>query len=203
MRSILARAWPVMLAVALGLAASQSLLIVGRPPTALEPGFVLRVLGSIAAIGVAGWLLTIAAASAARAERFRVRSPGIALWAAVAAVAASAAWVLSPFLTPLVLVVVLWLMPGAAQVRTLRTGLEVARRHPVRLIGAVVVTLVLSVVAWVAGLVFGFFVTGPLGTFLAWLVAGLLASVVIAMWTALRDRAAHPVNPQPAGVAGA
>ena len=186
--AILRRAWPVMLTVALGLAAAQALLILGHPPTALDPWFALRVLGSIAVIGVAGWLFTIAATSAADGVRFTVDRPRIALWAAVAAVATSAAWVLSPFLTPFVLLIVLWFMPASAQERTFRSGVGVARRHPVRMIGAALVTLVLSVIAWVAGLLSGFFVTGPLGTFLAWLLGGLFAAFVIALWTALLRR---------------
>ena len=105
---------------------------------------------------------------------------------------------LSPFLTPFVLLVVLWFMPASAQERTFRTGLAVARRHPLRMIGAALLTLALSVIAWVAGLLFGFFVTGPLGTFLAWLLGGLFAAFVIALWTALLRRSTVRVNPQPA-----
>jgi hypothetical protein len=187
---ILARGWPVMLVVVLGLAAAQALLILGEPATALEPGFVLRVSGSIVALALAGWLLTLAATAAADGSSLKLDHPGIAFWAATAAITASASWIVSPILTPLVLVVVLFLMPASAREHPLRTGLRAARRHPWRATGAVLVTLLLSVIGWVAGLIFGFFVTGPRGTFLAWTVAGVTASVVIAMWASLLRRPA-------------
>lgn len=185
---ILGRAWPVMLAVVLGLALAQALLIIGQPATALEPGFVLRVLGSLIAIGVAGWLLTAAATSAADGVRFSPNRPAVALWAASTGLASAGAWILSPFATPFVLVVGLWLMPATVEAGSVRAALGLAGRHPLRFVAAVLVTLVLSALAWAAGLVAGFFVTGPLGTFLAWLVAGALAAVVLAMWTALARR---------------
>lgn len=184
---ILGRAWPWMLAAVLGNAAAQALLILGQPATALDPGFVLRVIGSLLALAVAGWVLSVAAESAAEAARFQPRRPARAVWAGSLALAAAASWIVSPFIVPFVLVVGLLLMPTGAD-GTIGRALGVVRRHPWRTVLAAILTILFSVVAWVVGLICGFFVTGPLGTFLAWLFAGAVTAIAIAMWTALHHR---------------
>lgn len=199
---ILARGWPVMLAAVLGNAAAQALLILGEPATALDPGFVLRVLGSIIALMVSGWLIVSAAGAAAQGRPFAFGGAASMLWTVGVVVAAAASWILSPFAVPFVLVVGLLLLPASGAPYVLRSVLGVVRRHPWRVLLAALLTIVLSAVVWVLGLITGFFVTGPLGTFLAWLVAGVAVALAVAVWTSIHHRGAHQLPSQDASTAG-
>lgn len=188
MIKILARGWPVMLAAVLGNAAAQALLILGQPATALDPRFVLRVIGSILALMVAGWLIVSAAGAAAEGRPFRFGGVPSLLWTVGVIVVAAGSWILSPFAVPFVLVIGMLLLPASGGPNVLRSALGVVRHHPWRTLFAALLTIVLSAVVWVLGLITGFFVTGPLGTFLAWVVAGLAVAIAVAVWTAIHHR---------------
>jgi hypothetical protein len=180
-----------MLAAVLGNAAAQALLILGDPATAFDPGFVLRVIGSILALMVAGWLLVSAAAAAADGRPFAFGGVAAMVWTAGVVVIAAGSWILSPFAVPLVLVIGMLLLPAAGAPSVLRSALGVVRRHPLRTGVAALVTIVLSAIVWVVGLITGFFVTGPLGAFLAWVVAGVAVALAVVMWTALHHRSSQ------------
>lgn len=177
---ILTHAWTVMVAAILGNAAAQALLVLGHPATAPDPWFVLRVVGSTVAIILLGALLADAADAAVDGRSVRLGRPWVLAWSAIVVVVAATSWVLTPFAAPFVIVAGLVLMPVGAPPR-----FAVRALRPLPSVLAGVLTVVLAVLTWVLGLVSGFFVTGPLGTFLAWTVAGIVLAVTVAVWRAL------------------
>jgi hypothetical protein len=177
---ILARAWPLTTAAVLGNAALQALLVVGRPATALDVGFVLRTVASAVAIILLGAILANAADAAVDARRVRMGRPPVLAWSTIVVVLAAGSWVLTPFAAPFVIVAGLVLRPVGEPPRP-----AVRALRPFPAVLAALLTIVLALLSWVAGLVCGFFVTGPLGTFLAWTFAGIALAVTVAVWRAL------------------
>lgn len=177
---ILARAWRAIVVAVLVNATIQALLVVGQPATALDPWFVLRVAASTVSLILLGAALAEAADAAAASRRLRPLRPAVLAWSATVVVVAAAAWVVTPFAVPFVLVLGLVLLPVGTPAR-----FAVRALRPVRAVLAGALTIVLALVSWIVGLVSGFFVTGPLGALLAWIFAGCALAVTVALWTAL------------------
>ena len=183
----LVRCLQVAIPVILLNAAGQALLIAGSPPTLPTVTFILRLLGSIALLTVAGWLLILAVHSAWELRPFKIQRPRLMLYTATLVVATAAAWVVSPYLVPPVLLLALTQVPAVvAGVRTpFRTTWTAFRRRPIRAVLAVILSVICAPLSWLVSLMAGFFVTGPLGSILAWLWLGIVALVLLCLWTSL------------------
>lgn len=186
----IARSLPVAVPVIFANAAGQALLIAGSPPTLLTWTFVVRVIGSIALMVVAAWLLALAVRSGVDGVPFRVRRPSVMLWTAAVVLLSAAGWaVLTPYVVPVVLFAGLAVIPAVVigEWNPFRAGWSALVAHPIRSILLIVLSVALAPISWFASLAAGFFVTGPLGAILAWLWLGVVALFLLMLWSKLLD----------------
>ena len=161
--------WWWTLAVVVGHALVQTLLVLSDLVPALSVAFALATVASAAALLVAVWFLANLAVGEVPWAR-----PAVLVRVVLLAVVAVALSLLSPLLVPLVLVVAgPVLVPGAL------------RTTPVRAVLLLVGSLVLAVLSWAAALLAGLFVGGPVGALVTWLWFGAVTAVVLRGWAAL------------------
>lgn len=169
----------------------QTLLVLPDPVPSLSWGFVLLLVASVVVLLGA---VTVVAAAVAGGDRPRFgRVLGVVAVLAVVAVAAS---LLHPLVVPVVLAagapvpVVAAAGPAGAWGAAVR---GVARR-PLGYVLRFVLGLVLAVLGWVAALVLGLFVTGPLAAAAIWLVMGAFAALLLWAWAGWARAAALSAN---------
>lgn len=92
-------------------------------------------------------------------------------------------------LVPALLVAFVLVSPAGTPDATAWSGLRAFAWHPVRAVLLAVLTLVALVVLVVGALLFGFFLTGALGSFATWVVAGALGVMLARAWALLAVRA--------------
>ena len=94
----------------------------------------------------------------------------------------------SATLIPAVLVAFVFVSSAGNPDATTWSGPRAFAWHPVRAVLLAVVTLVALVLFAVAALLFGFFLTGWLGSFATWVVVGAVAAVLAGAWARLAVR---------------
>jgi|GEM_PF-3134634 len=100
---------------------------------------------------------------------------------------------------PVALTLAFIVLPGTARGEAL-AGFRAFAQAPARSIGLTVLTLVTTVLLWVAALLLGFLITGVASAALAWLAFGTAAVVLTSGWTALaRSGAASAASRSSAG----
>ncbi len=201
------RGWRVVIPVVIVNAVIQSLLLLGQPRPYLTLSFVLLALVSFAVFTVAFGAVTAAALQASTGS--------VSAADAVAKVRARAlplfAWALAWALV-VVLGLALYVIPGLiilALTPYLLIAVVDGQRNPLlanlRAIGArwgrwLVTTIVVGVVLavlWLLSNVDGFFVGGPLGALIGWLVLGLVASWLTCAWALIYRSAVGPAAAPP------
>lgn len=181
--------WRVFVPVIVGTAAIQAALVIGDPLPSPDLSFVL-----LTALSAAVTVLAVALAAAgahAAVTRTSFRAPGTALvvWSAVVVLGIAVVAVLLAAVTPLAILAGLVILPAAAaEQRNALRGFGVIARHPGRFVLTALAALALIIVSWLAAILLGFFVTGPLGAGLTWLWFGVIGTVLLSISTALSHR---------------
>ncbi|SIR89889.1 hypothetical protein [Microbacterium sp. RURRCA19A] len=161
----------------------QALCVVPGATPAVTPGFLGLLAASVGALG-----------AAATAVVALVGGPGARWLRALAAVALSLvivgalAVVSSTTLLPALLVAFVFASPAGTPDATAWSGPRAFAWHPVRAVLLAVLTALAIAVLVVAALLFGFLVTGGLGSFLTWVVVGALAALLARAWARLAVR---------------
>lgn len=182
----LAHGAPVFAITVVANAAVQAALVALAPDLALSPLGVLLAALSAAALLAASVVVWRTAAWAAGSA-----SEGLAALA-VRCVVVGALTVLAavalPYLVPVV--IALGCVPLAAG--SLRRSSMLAARHPLRLTGLAVTSVVVVLLVQLAALVLGLFLTGWPASGATWLTAGLAAAILASHWQALATRLPPP-----------
>ncbi|GAY09037.1 hypothetical protein [Pseudonocardia sp. N23] len=169
----------------------QTLLVLPDPVPSLTWQFALLLAASVAVLLAAA---TVVAAAVARGDRPRFgRVLGVVAVLVVVAVAAS---LLHPLAVPVVLAAGAPVPVVAAAGPTGAWG-AVARgvgRRPVGYVLRLLLGLALAVLGWVAALLLGLFVTGPLAAAATWLVMGALAALLLWAWSGWARAAASSAS---------
>ena len=161
-------------------AAVQAAIVGLAPRDPLSPVALLLAAVSGVAVILALWLI----------PRFVGRATTSFLWSAAAGIAIGGSSVVLAPLVPLAVV-------GAAVVLTAGSPVaaaRVVREHPVRSVLLALLTIALVVIGWAAALLCGLLLGGVVGSAATWLVAGVLAALVVLAWSrlALRSSRAEP-----------
>lgn len=167
-------------------AVMQALLVVGDPVPTMSWWFSVRVLASALVLVLMVWL-TIGFAAHTDA-RF---SPRLLLAVTVAVLCGIVAGILNPILVLLVAVTSLPVLSAAAA-GTLTTVTRTITFAPIRAFLGLAWSAVLIIANVVAGLVLGFFVTGPVAAGITWFVFGTSAAILATYWASLHRRAHSP-----------
>lgn len=184
--------WRVFVPVIVATAAIQAAVVIGDPLPSPDLSFVL-----LTALSAAVTVLAVALAAAgahAAVTRTRFRAPGTALvvWSAVVVLGIAVVAVLLAAVAPLAIVAGIVMLPAAAaEQRNAFRGFAVIARHPGRFVLTAFAALALIVVSWLAAILLGFFVTGPLAAGLTWLWFGFVGTYLLCVATALYHRTAH------------
>jgi hypothetical protein len=178
--------WAVFATVVIVAAVLQGLLVITDPGVEPTVGFVLLVLASAIVLAVEVWCISGAAVTPAggspRDAWGRVIRRSIVLaWSLGLIVLLALAAVFALALVPVVLLAgVLLLPPVAAGARNpFAAVIRAVRRHPWRFVLLVLGVVLTIVLGWVAAMLLGFFVTGPIAAFLTWLWIG--GSIVLVL----------------------
>lgn len=163
-------------------AVAQALTVLGDPVPVATPGFAASFALSLALLTVAAW------AGATLVLRAPWRWAGL-VWMLGLVVITTGVSILSPFATPLPLLVGLVIVPSVIAGAGPLGGLRSFRRHPVRHAFGLLGALALIVVGWAAAFALGLFVTGFVAVVATWVVLGALGALVVAGW---RERPGHP-----------
>ena len=185
--------WRVFVPVVLANAGLQALLVRSDPVPALTTPFVLLLLGSVAAVVVAVWLVVGAAAATVDgrpAWRAAVGRPVVLGWLAGLGLVAVAASLLTVWLLPVVLAVGGFLLPPAATGESVVAGVLRTWRHDaIRSAVLLVVALVVAALSAVVALLLGLFVTGWLSAGLLWLWLGAVTVILLCRYCVVAARA--------------
>ncbi|KJC63005.1 hypothetical protein [Agreia bicolorata] len=157
----------------------QALLVAIAPPLPLSTGaLILSAVSAVAlaAAVVACWWIVAPADTKLRAMTGLVIVTGVA--AAVTAI------LFAP-VVPLVVGLGCAVIAGNGP----RGALAIVRRETLRWALLTVATMLAVLLGWAAALLTGLFITGPVASALTWLIAGLLAALVIYSWVRLARRA--------------
>jgi len=186
------RGWRVVIPVVIVNAVIQSLLLLGQPRPYLTLTFVLLALVSFAVFTVAFGAVTAAALQASTGSvsvanavaQVKARALPLFAWGLALALVVTFGFALYVIpglvvlaLTPYVLIAVVDGQRNPLLVNFRAIGLRWGRW----LVTVVVVGVVLGVL-WLLANVDGFFIGGPLGALVGWLVLGLVSSWLICAW---------------------
>lgn len=178
-------------AVAVG-AAAQAALVAGDPEPGASGVFALLVGASVVVLVTS--VAVVAGGALAAVDKTPFRIPGaLWLWSVVCVIVAFGASLLAAPLVPLAVGFALLVLPAAADgyVNPFSHAFAVFRSGALRTIAALVAALALLLVSWLAALLLGFFVTGPLASALTWLWFGV-TGVVLLTWFTVRYRRRTP-----------
>lgn len=199
---IAARGWRVFVPVVVVNAVVQAATV--APAFTPEPGAVFVTLTVLSFAVLSAALGATASAADASTAGSSMTFPHWSVWAAsaLAVLGVTASALLSPLAVPFAVVVALVVLPGiAAGRRSALAGFRIFARRPAHAVLLTVGSFVTLAILWVAGLLLGFFVTGPAAAFATWLVFGAAAVVLVCAWTALQARAGAGSEPARAGYA--
>lgn len=182
---LLRRGWHVFVPVVLVNALLQAALVFPFLTPAFSPLFVLLALASGASL-IASAVFVLAAVVGTRV------GGSWRLWAAasLSLIFIGAAALLSLALVPFAIVLALIVLPGVAEGSGI-AGFRSFRYSPWRSVGLLLLTLVLWAVLWLAALLLGFLITGPVAAALAWLLFGAVGVWLVCAWSALITRTPH------------
>lgn len=172
-----------MAGIVLANAGVQAATVLGDPVPAAEARFAALVAGSLAAVVATVWAVQLLLSHRSW------RASGILL--AVVAIGVIAAALAGIAWEPLIVLVLLLgavVLPGVAAGAGMGAGLRVFRSVPGRAILGALAVIVLCAVCWIAALMLGFFVTGPIAAFGTWVFFGAAGVAALAMWTRLWRR---------------
>lgn len=161
----------------------QALCVVPGATPAVAPGFLgLLAVSVVALVAAATAVVAVVGGPGARWRR--------ALAAVVVAlvIVGTLAVLSSTTLLPALLVAFVFASPAGIPDATAWSGPRAFAWHPVRAILLAVATSVALIVLAVAALLFGFLVTGGLGSFLTWVVVGALTALLARAWARLAVR---------------
>lgn len=172
-------------------AAVQALTVVPGATPGLGLPFALLVLVSFAAFSASAALLSIAALPSRTPLRRPRQLPPVSIWLSFAAVvlAVALSTLISPVVLPIVTTIALIMAPalaaGAPHPRSLVNAFAAA---PVRASLLTIVSIVVTVLGWIAAFALGFFVAGPWSALLTWIVLGAAAAALLHAWARLWAR---------------
>ncbi|WP_022877296.1 hypothetical protein [Microbacterium sp. B19] len=170
-------------AVVLANAVVQALCVIPGATPSVAPLFLALLAASVLSL-VAAATAVVAVLGGSGARWLRALAAVVLALVIVGALA-----VASPVaLVPALLVALVIVSPAGNPDATAWSGLRAFAWHPVRAILLAVVTLVAFVVLAVGALLFGFFLTGWLGSFATWVVVGAVAAVLARAWARLAVR---------------
>lgn len=202
-------AWRIAIPVVIINALLQALLLIADPTPALTWWIWPLAAVSFAAIVIMLGLVVSALLLAAQREctwgatasRTRSRLLPLFLYSAglvVATIIGFSLWVVPGLLvlavTPYLLIAVL-----AGEPNPIMSNLRAIRARIGRWILLLVVTGIVAGALWVGSALVAFFVPGGVGTFLTWLVIGLVGTVLLQMWCRAWTGITHPVAAVPSG----
>mgnify|MGYP001061278252 CR=1 FL=1 len=166
-------------------AAAQAALVVTAPRLPLDAGAIT--------LAVVSGLVMLAAAAALWTLALRAVSAPALLTLAVAGLAVAAGAVAAPIVVPFVVALASPLIAAASPF----AAWTVARRHPWRTVGSLIVTGVAVVLATIVAMLFGLLAPGALGVAAAWAVIGGGAGVFMGIWARWARAAASAAPVQP------
>lgn len=170
-------------AVVLANAVAQALWVLPGVTPSVAPLFLALLAASVLSLVAAATAVVVLVGGAGARWRRSLAAVVLALViVGVLAVLSSAT------LIPAALVAFVFVSPAGNPDVTAWSGPRSFARHPVRAILLAVVTSVALVVLAVAALLFGFFVTGWLGSFATWVVVGAVAAVLARAWAQVASR---------------
>lgn len=159
----------------------QALTVVGDPVPQSSWSFAARAFASSVIVVLSTWL--IVGAVGRHRPTFRLL---VAVAAAV--VVGVAAGIVNPILPVLVALVALPVLTSIA-VDPTQSVLRAVACSPLRSVLGVVLVAIVFFAAWLAALLLGLFVTGPVAAALTWFVFGLGTAILAAYWVSLHRRA--------------
>jgi hypothetical protein len=175
------RGWPAFAAAVLGNAAVQALTVLPGVTPAWTTSFLALFLASFAAIVLAA---AVVAATAAAVRPVWPRGTLIAV-VALLVLAVAGLSLLTTYVIPVAVAGGAWWLGVVAGRHRPGAAFRVFRDRPVAAVLAVLVTILLVVIGWVAAFGLGFFVTGWLSALLTWIIFGVVGVVLIAWWAGL------------------
>jgi len=116
------------------------------------------------------------------ADTFTGPRPVLVAWSAGGVVLLTAVLAVFPLAALAVVVVLPPLLVAVAAGRPVRAAVTPWRRAPGRALGTALLTVVLAVAVWLAGVVLGLVDAGVAGAFVWWVLAGLAQVVVLRRW---------------------
>lgn len=180
-------------AVVLGNAVVQALCVLPGATPAVDPLFLALLAASVLSL-VAAATAVVALSGGSGARWLRALAAVVLALVIVGALAVASLATLVPALVVALVVV----SPAGNPDATAWSGPRAFAWHPVRAILLAVVTLVTLVVLAVGALLFGFFLTGWLGSFGTWVVVGAVAAVLARAWARLAVRGVNLSTVRPA-----
>jgi len=161
----------------------QALLVLGDPVPTTSWSFAIRVLSSALVLIL---MLTLTMGFAAHTNtRF---SPRLFLAVTIAVLCGIVAGILNPILPLLVALISLPVLSAVA-VGPVKAVARTITFAPIRTFLGLTGSTVLIIANVVAGLLHGFFVTGPAAAGMTWLVFGISATILATYWASLHRRA--------------
>lgn len=182
----LRRSAPIVAPTIVVTAALQAVLVALAGIPSSDIGYMLMAAASLAVAVASTGVLATAIAAGVEPDRglHRAFPTGSTWgWAALVAVGAFLAAILLVVVMPVILVFGLVTLPAVAAARHPLTGLRALRVNAMRSAVAVLSSVVIVSLGWVASLLLGLLAAGWLGAAITWLAFGVLAAVLLAWWT--------------------
>lgn len=130
----------------------------------------------------AAWVVADGIDAVDAADTFTGPRPALVAWSAGGVVLLTAVLAVFPLAALVVVVVLPPLLVVVATGRPLRDAVTPWRRTPGRAVGTALLTVVLAVGVWLAGVVLGLVDAGVAGAFVWWVLAGLAQVAVLRRW---------------------